>query len=701
MGARIPLAVVLAFSSLALACSRGGDTAPQFVARGDQYAAEGRYDAAVIEYRNALKKQPTLAAAYTKLGDAYVEEGKPEEAYRAYCNAVDLDADDGHARVEAGRLLFSAGRYNEALVRAVQALERNDQDVDAQILSGRALTRLRRYEDAIAQLDAAVSIDHRPSAYAALGDAKRAAGNAAGAEAAFRAAVERAPQSVEARITLADYLVATNRQAEAEQHLLQAVTANPSSEIANRAAANFYVSSRRNQAAEPFFKTAAAQPNQKMKSTLALADYYSAARRYTEARALLEAVTSGPMSTAAKIRRAAIELETGSPAEARRLIDGVLKKRPTADALTVNAQLLQREGKTDEALATARAAIDLDPAMTMAHYVAGSIELERRHFESAERSFREVLRQNHNMTGPATLQLAKARLATGHAADAVALAEQAGAEHGARLTLARALVADGQIARARDELTQLDAATPPSPEPAVLLGAIDLAAGNVPAARAHATRALSIAPNAADALVLAARAALATGDKPGAEQHLLRAIASDPDSFESHTMLADLYASRRDFDHARTTLETFATRQPDAAAAQTALGIVLEAAGRSADARARYEQALTIDPKDPIASNNLARLYAADDGKADRAIELARSAVAKLPEDADAHDTLGWVAYRTGRLSLAASELERATALDPADPTYKQHLTEVRQAIAEEARLAAEARAKAAQPATP
>jgi tetratricopeptide (TPR) repeat protein len=694
MPARFAVAAVVAFSSLTLACGRGGDTAQRFVERGDQYAAEGRHDAAVIEYRNALKKEPTLAAAYTKLGDAYVEQGKPEEAYRAYCNATDLDASDGHARVEAGRLLFSAGRFEEALVRAVQTLERDEQNVDAQILSGRALTKLRRYDEAVTQLDAAVAVDHRPSAYAALGDAKQAAGDAAGAEAAFRAGVERAPQSVEARVALAHYLAATSRPAEAEQQLLQAVAANPTSELANRAAANFYVSNRRDEAAESFFKTAAAQPNQKMKSTLALADYYSTARRYDDARAVLERVTSGPMVAAAKVRRTAIELEVGSTANARRIIDGVLKNRPTADALAVNAQLLLREGKPDEALAAARAAIDLDPAVDAAQYVVGIIELDRRHYENAERAFREVLRQNR-LTGPATLQLARARLGSGHAADAVELAEKAHAEPGARLTLARALIADGQIGRARNELAQLDAANPPSPEPAILLGSIDLAAGHVPAARDHAARALSIAPKSSEALVLAARAAIATGDRPAAEQYLTRAIASDPASFESHTMLADLYASRRDFDRARTTLEQFAQRQPDAAAPQTALGIVLEAAGRPADARARYEQALTIDPKDPIASNNLARLYAPDDAKVERAIELARTAVAKLPEDADVHDTLGWVAYRAGRLSLAASELERATILDPNDVTYRRHLTEVRQAIAEEARLAAEARARA------
>ena len=69
-------------------------------------------------------------------------------------------------------MLFGAGRFNEALVRAEQALEREDSNVDAQILAGRALTRLRRFDEAIAQLDAAVAVDHRPAAYAALADAK-------------------------------------------------------------------------------------------------------------------------------------------------------------------------------------------------------------------------------------------------------------------------------------------------------------------------------------------------------------------------------------------------------------------------------------------------------------------------------------------------------------------------------------------------
>jgi hypothetical protein len=57
------------------------------------------------------------------------------------------------------------------------------------------------------------------------------------------------------------------------------------------------------------------------------------------------------------------------------------------------------------------------------------------------------------------------------------------------------------------------------------------------------------------------------------------------------------------------------------------------------------------------------------------------------------HETLGWAAFQAKRLSLAASELERAVALNPREATYQSHLRDIKEAVAEEARLAAEARA--------
>ena len=511
MPARKLLPIVLTLM-IAGACGGTRQSAGDFIRRGDEQASAGRYSAAVIEYRNAVRKEPSRAEAHRKLGDAYMEDGKLEEAYHAFTDATSLDAGDVHSRVQAGRLLFGAGRFTEALVRAEQALERDDQSVDAQILAGRALTNLRRFDEAIAQLDAAIAIDHRPSAYAALADAKQAAGDRKGAEAVLRAGVTAAPESGEARVALANYLMADARNTDAEQEFLRAVGASPGSEMANRAAASFYLAMRKDGAAEPFLKTAAAQPNQKLKSSLALADYYAAARRYQDARGVLAPLTNGPEAGPAKLRLAAIELESGSPETARRLLGDLMTRRPAAEALALNAQLLVREGKPDEAMTSARSALDLDPRIATAHYVIGTIELERGHLVPAEREFRAVLRQNR-LVQEASLQLARTLLAAGRPSEAVELSAAGGSSLDARLTLARALAADRQDARARAELLQLSADYPQSPEPAIELGTLELRNRGLQQARALAERALAQAPESVDALLLAARVAVASKDR--------------------------------------------------------------------------------------------------------------------------------------------------------------------------------------------
>ena len=309
----------------------------------------------------------------------------------------------------------------------------------------------------------------------------------------------------------------------------------------------------------------------------------------------------------------------------------------------------------------------------------GTIELDRGNLDEAEHAFREILRQNPN-AADARLQLARTRLAAGHPLDAMELAAAAGPAVPARLTYARALIADGQTERARSELADLESRGQ-SAEAATLLGSLDLERGDVVSARTRAARALSTAPNSVDALLLAAKAATAAGDSAAAEQYLKRAVSRDPASFEPSAMLARIFVARGDLAHAQSTLEALVAKAPQSAAARSALGTVLQDSGRAAEARAAYEQALTLDPTEPIAALNLARMYAGDESKAESAIHLAEIAGTKLPDDPEPHDALGWAYYKSGRFRTASHELERAVAMNPREPLYRQHLDEVRRAI--------------------
>jgi Flp pilus assembly protein TadD len=146
-----------------------------------------------------------------------------------------------------------------------------------------------------------------------------------------------------------------------------------------------------------------------------------------------------------------------------------------------------------------------------------------------------------------------------------------------------------------------------------------------------------------DALLLSARLALAADDQQAAETYLAQAIERDPATFDGHTLLSQIYSARGDFERARTTLESLAAHAPQSAEARTAVGLVLQAAGRDADARSWYEQALAIDPAQPIAANNLARIYAADRTNIEAAVRLARIAALKLPDEPEVQATLARV----------------------------------------------------------
>src|SRR5579884_1774488 len=251
----LPL-IVLALA--ANGCARSRATAQDFAAAGDRYVHDGRFTAAVIEYRNAIQRNPQWAPAHARLAAVYETLGKSEDAYREYANAVTLDAGDVRSRLAAGRLLFDAHMYQETQIRAEQVLERDAHNVDALVLLARA--------------------------YAAQ---TLATGDRDGAEAVLRGAVRQMPGSVEMHVALAEFLGATARPAEAERELIETVHAHPADELANRSLAALYLARDRGADAEPYLKAAAAVADQRHQSSLALADYYTGQRRFDDAREVL------------------------------------------------------------------------------------------------------------------------------------------------------------------------------------------------------------------------------------------------------------------------------------------------------------------------------------------------------------------------------------------------------------------------------
>src|SRR5690349_21714204 len=120
-------------------CSRDPHTAMlKFAKSGDAYAAAGKTSEAIIEYRNALEKDPRAGDVRVKLAEAYLQTGQGAKAVQEYARAADL-LPDPQVQVKSGNLLLLARRFDDAKARAEKALALDSKNVEAQILLANSL----------------------------------------------------------------------------------------------------------------------------------------------------------------------------------------------------------------------------------------------------------------------------------------------------------------------------------------------------------------------------------------------------------------------------------------------------------------------------------------------------------------------------------------------------------------------------------
>ena len=341
---------LLSFIALGAAfagCGTAQSKAERYLKAGDQFVVQGRNYAATIEYLNAIKQTPASSVAHRKLGLAHLAAGDAGAAYRSFTKAVDLDPADNEPRLEAARLLLRANMNDLAQVRADQVLERDPGNVDAQIIAARALARQRRADEAIARLSLANDTKKQAPVFVAVAEIKDRSGDVAGAERAFRQAIDVDPRFVEGRTTYAAFLLDEGRAADAEAQLVKAREIAPDDELANRALAAIYLATDRPALAEPYLQRAADRPVQKLQSSLALADYYGSLGRYEEAKAALSRIARAESTdgTAAQVRLAALEYASGSREEGRRLLARVIKRHPTPEAFALEQRFNEAEGR--------------------------------------------------------------------------------------------------------------------------------------------------------------------------------------------------------------------------------------------------------------------------------------------------------------------------------------------------------------------
>jgi tetratricopeptide (TPR) repeat protein len=709
----VRLTLVVAGFGLFAACRHDPIAAKRrFLASGDQYFTASKFGEAVIQYRSAVQQDPGAGDARVKLADAYLGAGDGANALREYARAADLLPDDLGLQVKAGNLLLFAGRFDDAKARAEKVLAKAPTDVGAQLVKANALAGLQDLDAAVAQIEDALRVaPDRSGTYANLGALELGRGKRDAAEVAFKKAVELQPESVAAHLALGNFYWLTERRAEAEQSLKQALSLDPRHPLTNRALASFYLATDRLPAAEQPLKTVF-EVTKTPASAVALEEYYAATGQDAAARAILEAMTSDPKTSAtANVRLAALDYKNGGHERAYQRLARVLEKdQANLQALLMKASFLLADGKSDEALASATVATERYPESAAAFFALGRIQALRRQPDAAIAAYEEVLRLNPRTTD-AKIALGQLRLGQGRTDTSIGLAAEALANEpgngNALLLYVRGLLAQGALERAEFELKQLMARFPDSSavhtqqgmllarrgrnaaaraefdralelrsddiEALGGLAALDIAERNFAAARVRVDARIATSPSPA-LFTLAARVYAASNDLASAERFLRQAISLDSGYVAAYGALAQLYVFQHRLDEARAEFDALAKRSPKSVAAHTMVGVLLESKGDIDGARERFERVLQIDPEAAVAANNLAWIYTQRGGNLDVAMHLAQTAQKRMPEVPEVGDTLGFIYYKKNLVSLAISTLKVSAAKDPTNALYQYHL---------------------------
>jgi len=694
-------------------CSRDPHTAMlKYAKSGDAYAAGGKTAEAIVEYRNALEKEPRAGDVRLKLADAYLKQGDGAKAAQEYVRAADV-LPDASVQLKAGNLLLMAGRFDDAKGRAQKVLDADPKNVDAQVLLANSLAGLKDLDGAVAELGEAIQLNpDRSETYANLGQIELGRGRREAAENAFKRAVELAPKSAMAHMALGTFYWSTSQWAPAEQELSQALTVEPDNALAQRAIATFYLVTNRRDQAEQHLRRVL-ELTKSVDAALSLADFYVVQNKEASAREVLEPLVQDPKAAqAAIVRLAALDRTTGHSADAYKRVEAVLSSNSkNLQALLLKSDFLLQDGKLDDALTVTNTAVEAHPDALAAYNALGRVQAARHQTDAAIAAYQEAVRLNPLATN-AKVALARLQLGAGRAETSVSLAQEAlkaePQNADARLVLVQGLLQRGELERAETDLNVLKERYPNSAPVHVELGMLLGRKRQMPEARKEFEQALRLQPGSLEAigglvaldlstkhpddararvdalvdmpgakpaaLMLSARTYAAIGDLKTSEQLLRRVLTEDPSLLAAYGALGQMYAKQRRLPEALAEFEALAQRDAKPVPALTLAAIIMEAQGNKAGAQQRYEKVIQLDPNAAVAANNLAWLYAENGGNLDVALQLAQTAKRQLPNAPEVNDTLGFIYYKKNLPALGLPFLQASVEKDSSNPEYHYHL---------------------------
>lgn len=152
-----------------------------------------------------------------------------------------------------------------------------------------------------------------------------------------------------------------------------------------------------------------------------------------------------------------------------------------------------------------------------------------------------------------------------------------------------------------------------------------------------------------------------------------KSIDAQPQFLRPHMNLAQLWIHQKKRDKALAEYQTIEKIDPNFLPAIWAMALTYDAREDFASAQTYYRKVLAVDPRHPLAANNLAFLLSGDKNRLEEAFRLAQMARQIRPDDPNVLDTMGWVFYQKGNYFSALSEFEESLGKASDNPMVNFH----------------------------
>lgn len=693
--------------------------------RGEEYLQKRKYEEAVMEFRAAADVDENSAEAHWGLARAFEQLGKFYETIEELRQVTALAPENLEAKAKLGNyfLLFSPPQTEETEKLLQDIFARNPNFIEGYILKASLFAVQGKSENEIVGvLNKAISLEpKRTESYISLARYFMKIGKAEKAENAIQKGIAANPNIALGYAEYGRFLVFADRADEAEQQFTKAVQVEPKNVEARLAQAEYYVGEKAYPKAENAYRELIKAEKNSAESRMELANFYDRIGEDERAIGTYTAILNDvPEYVRARYRLGEIYLNRKESAKVNEQVEYLLGVNDTdVEALTLRARVSLQEGKAEEAIADLEEILKKQPSqrdalfyMTQARIQAGQIDqarafvgdLDKYHpgylktkllkiqlsfaggeTEMALQQANELLRDLKNAQpnqendgkslsemrfralsarGLANLQLGKIAEAK---ADLQRVYELAPNSSNALINLAKIYLVQGNSAEALNfyekalvsDVKNFDA----------LSGAIGVLTDQKDFGRAHRKIDEAVQKNAGQNMNLAALHYLksdvfkAEGNLEAAENELRKIFLLDENYLPAYSAYAAILMKRNQLNQAVEQYKKSIEKKPSASV-YSLIGILEDTRGNSAAAEQNYRKALEIDPKMPIAANNLAWLIQEKQGNLDEALKLAQTAVDRNQSVAGYYDTLGWVYHKKGLHLPAIEQLKKAVALD-------------------------------------